>query len=200
CGQSPEGARARGPAGTAADAIRLHHQPEDGPGAGAHHPPARAVAGHRGHSIMNVSRRQFVQGMGVAGLGLVAGCGRLPGHPQAPSVARVGYLGPTNASHPYFESFRQGMRELGYVEDQNLVIEGRWAEGRPERYSALAAELASSSVDVIVVGAPTPAVLAVKDATSTIPIVMTAVSDPVAVGLVSSLARPEGNVTGLSDL
>src|SRR5262249_12146117 len=98
------------------------------------------------------------------------------------------------------EAFRQGMRELGYVEDQNLVIEGRWAEGKFERYPALAAELASSSVDVIVEPGHTPAALALKHATSTIPIVMTGIGDPVGAGLVASLPRPGSNVTGLSDL
>jgi putative tryptophan/tyrosine transport system substrate-binding protein len=92
------------------------------------------------------------------------------------------------------------MSDLGYVEGQNLHIEAREAEGQPARLPALAAELTNSSVDVIVVGATTPAAQAAQNATSTIPIVMTGVSDPVAAGLVASLARPGGNVTGLSDL
>src|SRR5205823_15048044 len=104
------------------------------------------------------------------------------------------------AFHPYFVAFGQGMSELGYIEGQNLYIEAREAEGQPARLPALAAELANSSVDVIVVGASTPPAQAAQHATSTIPIVMTGVSDPVAVGLVASLARPGGNVTGLSDL
>jgi putative tryptophan/tyrosine transport system substrate-binding protein len=148
---------------------------------------------------MRLSRRQLVQGVGAVGLGLLAGCGRLPGQPP-PKVARVGYIGFTDASHPYFQAFRQGLHELGYVEGHNIVIEGRWAEGQRERLPALAAELSRSSVDIIVVAASTPAALAARNATSTIPIVMTGISDPIGVGLVTSLARPGGNVTGLSDL
>jgi putative tryptophan/tyrosine transport system substrate-binding protein len=149
---------------------------------------------------MRPTRRQFVQAVGVVGLGLLAGCERLPGQTQAPRVARIGYLDGGNSSHPYFEAFRQGMRDIGYVEGQNLVIERRWAEQRPERLPALAAELAGSSVDVIVVAANTRAAQAAKAATSTIPIVMTGISDPVAAGLVASFAHPGGNVTGVSDL
>jgi putative ABC transport system substrate-binding protein len=92
------------------------------------------------------------------------------------------------------------MSDLGYIEGQNLHIEVREAEGQPARLPALAAELTNSSVDVIVAGASTPAAQAAHQATRTIPIVMTGVGDPVAAGLVASLARPGGNVTGLSDL
>ena len=91
----------------------------------------------------------------------------------------------------------EALRELGYVEGQNLLIESRYAEGRPENLPSLAAELVRLKVDVIVTVA-TPATAAAKDATATIPIVMTDVGDPVATGLVASLARPGGNVTGLS--
>lgn len=91
----------------------------------------------------------------------------------------------------------KALRELGYVEGQNLIIESRHAEGRPERLSSLAAELVQLKVDVIVT-VTTPATVAAKDATATIPIVMTDVGDPLATGLVASLARPGGNVTGLS--
>jgi putative tryptophan/tyrosine transport system substrate-binding protein len=95
------------------------------------------------------------------------------------------------------EGLLQGLREHGYVEGQNIVIEYRWAEGRAERLPDLAAELVSLNVDVIVAGG-TPGPLAAKHATGTIPIVMTAAGDPVGSGLVASLARPGGNVTGLS--
>ena len=97
------------------------------------------------------------------------------------------------------EAFRQGLRDLGYVEGRNVVIEYRDAEGKHERLPALAAELVALKVDVIV-APPTPAALAAKQVTKTIPIVFAAVSDPVSSGLVTSLARPGGNVTGLSDL
>src|SRR5436309_13263853 len=112
---------------------------------------------------------------------------------------RVGYISPGSSSDPArlrrFEAFRQGLRELGYVEGQNIVIEPRWAEGKYDRYPALAADLVRLKVDVIVpVGGA--ATLAVQQATRTIPIVMSVVIDPVGSGLVASLARPGGNVTG----
>jgi putative ABC transport system substrate-binding protein len=95
------------------------------------------------------------------------------------------------------EAFRQGLRDLGYVEGQNLIIEWRWAEGREERLPDLAAELVRLQVEVIVVGGVT-AIRAVQHATSTIPIVMAANYDPVGEGFIASLARPGGNITGLS--
>src|SRR3989442_1039860 len=114
-------------------------------------------------------------------------------------VPRVGYLNPGAPSDPLrqhrFEAFRQGLRELGYVEGQNIAVESRWAEGHYERYPALAADLVRVQVDVIVAqsGAATKAA---QEATRTIPIVMLHVNDPVGSGLVASLARPGGNVTG----
>ncbi len=95
------------------------------------------------------------------------------------------------------EAFRQGLRDLGYVEGRNLVIEYRFAEGKSERVPSLAAELVALKVDVIV-AVTTPEALAAKKATRTLPIVFVAAADPVTSGLVSSLARPGGNVTGLS--
>ena len=119
---------------------------------------------------------------------------------QAAKVARIGYLAPNLAANPQFpEAFRQGLRDLGYVESRNLVIEIRSAEGKFERLPALAAELLALKVDVIVAGG-TPAALAAKQATTTLPIVFAAAGDPVTSGLVTSLARPGGNVTGLSML
>jgi ABC-type uncharacterized transport system substrate-binding protein len=98
-----------------------------------------------------------------------------------------------------YDALRQGLREHGYVEDQNLRIEWRFAEGRTDRIAGLAAELVSLNVEVIVAVAPDCA-LAAKKATASIPIVFTQVSDPVALGVVSSLARPGGNLTGFSIL
>jgi putative ABC transport system substrate-binding protein len=121
------------------------------------------------------------------------------GAQQPKKVPRIGVLwtfSPTIAS-PFAEAFRQGLRGLGYVEGQNIALEQRWAEGRFDRLPSLAAELVRLNVDVIVT-ASTPAVQAAQQATRTIPIVMTLVSDPVASGLAASLARPGGNVTGLS--
>ena len=96
-------------------------------------------------------------------------------------------------------SFREGLRELGYEEGRNIAIEYRWADGQYERFAALVTELIAAKVDVIVT-AGTPAALAVKKATSTVPLVMVAVGDPVGTGLVPSLARPDGNLTGLSSV
>jgi putative tryptophan/tyrosine transport system substrate-binding protein len=118
---------------------------------------------------------------------------------QAAKVARIGILALTRAAGAThtLEAFLQGLRDLGYVEGRNVVIEYRDAEGKVERLPALAAELVALEVDVIVV-AGSPAILPAKQATRTIPIVFTAAADPVASGLVTSLARPGGNVTGLS--
>jgi ABC-type uncharacterized transport system substrate-binding protein len=115
---------------------------------------------------------------------------------QAAKVARIGWLTP-DRNHPREEAFLQGLRDLGYVEGRNVVIEYRSAEGKLERLPALAAELVSLKVDVIVPSV-TAAALAAKQATRAIPIVFPAVSDPVATGLVTSFARPGENVTGLS--
>jgi putative ABC transport system substrate-binding protein len=113
---------------------------------------------------------------------------------EAQSIARVGLLGDGS-----WEPLRQGLRDLGYVEGQNLVLEARRSEGRNERWPDLAAELVRLKVHVIV-GSGTPATLAAKRATTTIPIVMAPTGDPVSTGLVASLAHPGGNVTGLMQL
>lgn len=122
---------------------------------------------------------------------------------KASTVFRIGLLGTVPLSEPgaarIWGGLFEGLRELGYREQDNLVIEGRYSEGRPERLPALAAELVRLNVDVIVAAAYTPG--AAKAATSTIPIVMTNFgADPVSSGLVASLARPGGNVTGMSTL
>src|SRR2546426_2694593 len=122
------------------------------------------------------------------------------GAQQAAKIARIGWLAGNRAASPDLrEAFRQGLRDLGYVEGHNVVIEYRDAEGKYERLPALAAELVALKVDVIVAGG-TPQALAAKQATRTIPIVLTGAGDPVTSGLVTSLARPGGNVTGLSVL
>src|SRR5437763_10509037 len=111
----------------------------------------------------------------------------------------IGFLSPTSPSpsSPLLAAFRQGLSEAGYVEGQNLAIEYRWAEGHYDRLPALAADLVGLKVDLIVANSP-PAALAAKSATSTIPIVFRGGEDPVRAGLVASLARPGGNLTGVS--
>ncbi len=120
---------------------------------------------------------------------------------QAPArVPRVGFLAPLSfATDTRLDSFLQGLRELGYVDGQTIAIEFRSAEGKPERLPALAAELVRLKVDVIVATAQA-STEAAKKATGTIPIVFTVVGDPVGVGLVASLARPGGNITGLASV
>ncbi len=120
---------------------------------------------------------------------------------QAAKIARIGFLSGSLAANPHLpEAFRQGLRDLGYVEGRNVVIEYRDAEGKLERLPALAAELVALKVDVIVTSGGMPAALAAKQATRTVPIVFAAHADPVGSGIVTSLARPGGNVTGLSIL
>ena len=120
---------------------------------------------------------------------------------QAKKVPRIGYLAPQSLSALVVrtEAFRRGLRELGYVEGKNIVIEWRSAEGKVDRLPALAAELVRLKVDVIVTTGPT-GTRGAKEATSTIPIVMAQDIDPVGTGFVASLARPGGNITGLSSL
>ena len=135
-------------------------------------------------------------------LAVAALVGPLPGEAQqAASVPRIGFLFSTSQSDPrvprFLQAFRQGLREVGYVEGQNIAIEFRWADGQYDRLPGLAAELVRLKVNVIVAGVPV-AIQAAKQATETIPIVITGAADPVAAGFVTSLARPGGNITGIS--
>ncbi len=122
---------------------------------------------------------------------------------QAASLPRIGFLAPASLSDPrvppYIRAFQEGLRELGYVEGRNIAIEFRWAEGQYERLPGLAAELVRLNVNIIVAAGPN-AIQAAKQATATIPIVMAAVGDPVGTGFVASLARPGGNITGVSNM
>ncbi len=133
-------------------------------------------------------------------LGLIAG--PLPAEAQqAGKVYRIGYLSPVDPAteSTRAEAIRQALRELGYIEGQNIATEYRYAEGKANRYPELAAELVRLKVDIIVVAGKGRLILAAKNATKTIPIVMMgAVFDPVKAGMVKSLARPGGNVTGLT--
>ena len=131
----------------------------------------------------------------------LAACGAVAQAQQQNKAPRIGYLGGISPSSPpaRIEAFRQGLRELGYVESKNIVIEWRHHAGKLDRLPALAAELVRLKVDIIVTNGP-PAARAAKEATNTIPIVMMQVGDPVGSGFVASLARPGGNITGLSSL
>jgi putative tryptophan/tyrosine transport system substrate-binding protein len=152
--------------------------------------------------MTTVSRRQLVHGAGAVGLGLLAACDWLRGRPQpAARVPRIGYLSagppPPGAPSGSTLAFLQGLRDLGYVEGQNIAIEYRWADGELSRLPDLTMELLQLNVDVIL-AAGSPAALAAKSMTRTVPIVFGVSSDPVGSGLVESLARPGGNVTGPS--
>jgi len=138
-------------------------------------------------------RREFVVGLCTALVWPFAG------RAQQKAMPVIGYLdiGSPGPGAPYVAAFHQGLSETGYVEGQNLAIEYRWAEGRYDRLPGMAADLVGRNVDVIKTGG-TSAILAVKSATSTIPIVFLGGGDPVAAGLVASLARPGGNLTGVT--
>jgi putative ABC transport system substrate-binding protein len=120
---------------------------------------------------------------------------------QGKRLPRVGFLIASSAGSqtPRLEAFKRGLRELGYVEGQNILLDIRSGEGNPEQISIAAAELVNLKVDVIVSGGPT-STRAAKQATTTVPIVMTQEGDPIGDGMIASLARPGGNITGLSTL
>lgn len=155
--------------------------------------PITATAGGRGDPV--ISRRLFLASAGTLILA------HRTWATQSEKAWRIGYLSASlSKDHaPYLEAFREGLRTLGYIEGQNILIERRFAEGRFEALPALAEELAQLKVDVIV--APqTPAARAAKAVTSLIPIVFVTASDPVGSGLVASLPHPGGNVTGMTDM
>jgi putative ABC transport system substrate-binding protein len=142
-----------------------------------------------------MKRREF-----ITFLGSVAAAWPLAASAQS-KIPRIGFMGNSTAALEanLVDAFREGLREHGYEEGRNIVIEYRWADGKYDQFPALVAELIAAKVDAIVT-AGTPAALAVKRATTTVPLVMVAVGDPVGTGLVPSLARPGGNLTGLSSI
>jgi putative ABC transport system substrate-binding protein len=141
-----------------------------------------------------VRRRTFITLLGGAAAWPLAAGAQQPG-----KLPTIGFLVPgTPSSHgQWVAAFVQRLRELGWIDTRTVAVEYRWAEGRSERFAEIAAEFVQRKVDVIVT-ASTVGVLAAKQATSVIPIVFAAAGDPVGTGLVASLARPGGNVTGLS--
>jgi len=148
------------------------------------------------------SKIQNLKWGGIVAIGFIfAMCGAVAQAQQPSKIPRIGFLATVSLSttSDRVEAFRQGLRELGYVEGKTIVIEYRWAEGRVDRLPDLATELVRLKVEVIVTSGPT-VTRAAKEATVTIPIVMAQDGDPVGNGFVASLARPGGNITGLSSL
>ena len=143
-----------------------------------------------------VKRREFITLLGGAAAWPLAARAQQPAG-KPPTIGYLGGGGPTS-QRAWVDAFVQRLRELGWIEGRNIAIEYRWADGRNERYSEIATEFTRLKVDVIVTTG-TGAVIAAKQATASIPIVFTSAGDPVATGLVASLAQPGGNVTGLSN-
>src|SRR5262245_6460245 len=140
--------------------------------------------------MFGMGRREFITLLGGA-----AAAWPLAARAQQPKRPRVGVLVPANPE-PFWSEFRAGLRQHGYIEGQNVQFEFRSADGKPDRLRGLADELVGLKVDIIVASL-TPAITAARQATAEIPIVMAAAADPAATGLISSLTRPGGNITGL---
>lgn len=152
---------------------------------------------------MSVNRRSLMQGLGATGLTLLTGCAlRVPFAETSPPMHRIGFLAGSNAASsvdPDNAAFRQGLRDIGYIEGQTLTIEWRFANYNNDHLPDLAAGLLADGVEPIVTSA-SPAAIAAKRATQTVPIVFMEVNDPVGLGIVTNLAHPGGNLTGVSTL
>src|SRR5437879_7010001 len=128
---------------------------------------------------------------------LIAPCFSAHAQEQRAKIPRIGFLASGSPQSPNLEAFRGGLRELGYIEGKSILVEYRFIEGKSDRVPKLVAELLQLKLDVFV-SSSAPAIRAAKETTSTIPVVMLVAGDPIALGLVDSLARPGGNITGLT--